>query len=104
MSDQNKDQEEPLFQGIDEYERTYAPEELPPDDPERKRAVKDEESDAGATDLEPPSAAPVGTLGTSPSGAMAPVNEGREKRPAPIEVETDAPDLLGEADAPEEEV
>jgi hypothetical protein len=91
MSDQDKDQR-PLFQGMDEYERTYAPEELPPDDPERRRAEAEAEGDSSeASDLEPPSAAPVGTLGTSPSGAMAPPNIGhRDHGGAPGDPETEA--------------
>src|SRR5438105_1060954 len=47
--------ERPLFQGIDEIERIYAPEELPPDDPERAR-VRAEGEDAidGSVLEEPP--------------------------------------------------
>jgi hypothetical protein len=83
MSDQDKDQERPLFQGMDEYERTYAPEELPADDPERLKAESEAMGhiDEGS-DIEPPSAAPVGTLGTSPSGAMAPPTSGIENTAA----------------------
>src|SRR6266851_5153840 len=70
MSDQDK----PLFEGMDEYEREYAPEELPEDDPESKRAKLDKGPGAGeTTDLAPPIAGPVGALGTSPTGAMVPI-------------------------------
>ncbi len=78
MSDQDK----PLFQGMDEFEREYAPEELPLDDPARARAriEGDHDTDADAALLEPPAAAPVGNIGTSPSGAMAPPNIGHGDR------------------------
>jgi hypothetical protein len=41
-----KDDERPLFQGIDELERTYAPQQLPPDDPANKRVRAEEGTDA----------------------------------------------------------
>jgi len=97
MSDQDKDQERPLFEGLDEYERTYAPEQLPRDDPERQRAEEDEQGSVGAPDLEPPSAAPVATLGTSPSGAMAPPNIGHwDHGGAPGDPETEARYPIGD--------
>ena len=84
--------ERPLFQGIDEFERTYAPGELPPDDPERQKAQLDEGgSFRDATDIEEPSAAPVANLGSSPSGAMAAPNIGhRDHGGAPGDPETEA--------------
>lgn len=80
----NKD-EEPLFQGIDELERTYAPDELPEDDPQRKRVRADEEDDAGrGYNLDDPtvprpivSVAPASSA-TVPSGTVAPPNIGVE--------------------------
>lgn len=77
-------EDRPLFQGVDEYERTYAPQELPADDPERVRVrAEGDETDesAGASTLEDtPSAAPVATSGTSPSSVAAPPNIGHEDR------------------------
>ena len=81
--DENKDSR-PLFQGIDEFERTYAPEELPPDDPEAKRARIEGETETDTVDtsesVEPAIPAPIAAIGTSPSGQMAPPNIGRERR------------------------
>ena len=61
MDEANKDtrSERPLFQGMDELEREYAPQELPPDDPEQARVRADEGGgDFGATTInqspEPP--------------------------------------------------
>lgn len=73
--------ERPLFEGMDDLERTYAPQELPPDDPERARVTADEGRDASAGyDLdEPPSAAPVANAGNAPSAAAAPPNIGHEE-------------------------
>ena len=72
--------ERPLFEGIDELERTYAPQELSPDDPERMRARLDDEVDSadGSDRNLPPSAAPVANLGNAPSAAAAPPNIGNE--------------------------
>lgn len=71
MADNNR----PLFQGIDEEERIYAPQQLPANDPERARVNADEKGDdTPAYELnERPSAAPVANVGTSPS---APPNIG----------------------------
>lgn len=68
----------PLFQGIDEFERTYAPQELPPNDPEQARVRADGDEVEGSTLLDIPSAAPVANIGTSPSAAAAPPNIGHE--------------------------
>jgi hypothetical protein len=85
MSDQDK----PLFQGMDEYEREYAPEELPADDPERKRAHLDKDpGEGGSSDLTPPVAGPVATLGTSPSGGMAQIMRNKDQEEA--EADTDS--------------
>jgi hypothetical protein len=70
----------PLFQGMDEFERTYAPQQLPPDDPAQARVVADEgalDDTAGAGHAglhEPPEPAPVAVIGTSPSSVAAPPN------------------------------
>lgn len=73
------EKEEPLFQGMDEMERTYAPEELPDDDPEKKRVRADDSGDAkrGYKLDEPTVPRPIATVGTSssgtvPSGTIAP--------------------------------
>ena len=44
---------QPLFQGMDEEERIYAPEELPEDDPERTRSELDEGNSAAPVNDEP---------------------------------------------------
>ncbi len=83
------DQEKPLFQGIDEYEREYAPEELPADDPERQRAHLDKSlGEGGSSDLTPPGAGPVATLGTSPSGEMAAIIRTKDQEDADADVDT----------------
>ncbi|MEO8289123.1 MAG: hypothetical protein ABI670_22170 [Chloroflexota bacterium] len=92
------DNEKPLFQGMDEFERTFAPGELPPDDPERVRANLDEGSGpvGGDTGYEPPAAAPVASVGSSPSGEMAPPNTGHEDRGGgPGDPDTQARDPFG---------
>jgi hypothetical protein len=69
--------DKPLFQGMDELERTYAPEQLPPDDPEQARVRADEGADAVARSNanEPPAAAPVANMGNAPSAEAAPPDE-----------------------------
>jgi hypothetical protein len=69
MSDQ------PLFQHMDEQERIYAPEELPPGDPEAAR-VRADEGALPARPEEPPAAAPIANMGNAPSAAMAAPNIG----------------------------
>jgi hypothetical protein len=96
VSDQDKNQERPLFEGMDELERIYAPEELPPDDPEQQRAQLDDQS-------EPPSAAPIGTIGISPSGAMVPVNIGPKDRGASGDSDTEADSSADEGETPDDE-
>src|SRR6476661_1682222 len=73
--------EKPLFQGMDEMERIYAPEQLPPDDPEQVLVRDDDGPDAANRFLteEPPDAAPVANLGNAPSAAAAPPNLGQNK-------------------------
>jgi hypothetical protein len=96
MSDQDK----PLFQGMDEYEREYAPEELPADDPERKRAHLDKSpGEGGSSDLTPPGAGPVATLGTSPSGEMAAIIRTKDQEAADAEADSSK----GEDVTPEDE-
>lgn len=70
------------FEKLDEIERTYAPEELSPDDPESARVRADPDAEAVNTmnvDL-PPRPAPVASIGSSPSGGAAPANLGNEYR------------------------
>lgn len=63
----------PLFQNVDEQEAIYAPHQVPGADL-RARV----EGDVNTGDLsaanEPPAAAPVANVGSSPSGAAAPPN------------------------------
>jgi hypothetical protein len=61
---------------MDEEERIYAPEALPPDDPQAARVRAEEGAGPAWTD-EPPAAAPVANMGNAPSAAMAPPNIGR---------------------------
>jgi hypothetical protein len=86
--------DKPLFQGMDEFERTYAPEQLPEDDPARARVRADEGGDAptGAYEMEePPSPAPVAGIASSPSAQAAPPNTGHEDRGGgPGDPETEA--------------
>lgn len=63
----------PLFQNADEQERIYAPQQSPE---ERARVVADEGADALSDTAEPPTAAPVANVGTTPSGMAAPPNIG----------------------------
>ncbi len=89
--------DKPLFQGIDEFERTYAPQELPADDPEQARVrAEGDTSDTGAETLaDVPDAAPVATTGTSPSAIAAPPNIGHEDHGgAPGDPQTQARDPL----------
>jgi hypothetical protein len=98
MSDQDK----PLFEGIDEYERTYAPEELPEDDPEYKRANLDKgPGESNTSDLEPPIAGPVGVLGTAPTGAIVPIIKPKDQGVSNIDDEESSPPY--EDETPEEE-
>ncbi|MBA3948107.1 MAG: hypothetical protein H0X37_26605 [Herpetosiphonaceae bacterium] len=63
----------PLFENTDEQEKAYAPQQLPTGE---NTAVQVEGSDTSDTSaIQPPSAAPVGTVGTSPSGFAAPIGE-----------------------------
>ena len=72
--------DKPLFQGVDEFERTYAPQQLPPDDPAQARVrAEGDTGDEGAETLaDTPEAAPVASPGTSPSAIAAPPNIGHE--------------------------
>ena len=88
--------EKPLFEGMDELERTYAPQELPADDPERARVSADEGGNGGVREYtlnEPPSPAPVANIGTAPSAAAAPPNIGHvDHGGAPGDPQTEARD------------
>ena len=89
--------ERPLFQGMDEQERTYAPQQLPASDPERQLVEADEQGTEipGYELNEPPSAAPVASAGNAPSASMAPPNTGhRERGGAPDDPKTQAGDPL----------
>ena len=66
MSDQ------PLFQNMDEEERIYAPEQLPPEEQARVRA---DEGRVRVDPEEPPTAAPVANMSNAPSAAMAPPSD-----------------------------
>jgi hypothetical protein len=70
--------DKPLFEGADEYEKTYAPQGLPPTDPDHARVrIEGDTSDEGAlASAEPPAAAPVASPGSSPSSVAAPPNIG----------------------------
>ncbi len=89
--------DEQMFKRLDEMERVYAPEELSPDDPEQARVRAEEGSDLTApTLLEPPDAAPVASVGSSPSGSAAPPNIGHnDEGGAPGAPNTQAGDPLG---------
>ncbi len=73
------------FEKLDNYERTYAPQELPAGDPEQVRTLVDEDvesrNQAAASSVEePPAAAPVANVGSSASGLAAPPNIGNMDR------------------------
>ncbi len=76
------DNERPLFEGIDEIERTYAPGELAPGDPRRTRVELDEAAhEMPSYEVEDaPSPAPVASAGNAPSASMAPPNTGHVDR------------------------
>lgn len=71
--------DKPLFQGADEAEREYAPEQVPS---ERKRVIADEGADhvQQSTPDEPPPAGVVASTGSSPSSiAAVPEGDFRER-------------------------
>ncbi len=83
---------------LDEIEKTYAPEEMPPDSPEQARVRADEGAKAtGSPTLhEPPDPAPVANVGSSPSSMAAPPNIGHEDHGgAPGDPQTEARDPMG---------
>jgi hypothetical protein len=66
-----------MIQRLDEVERTYAPQQLPADDPEQARVRADDLDQSNPIiALDAPAAAPVANLGSSPSGLAAPPNIG----------------------------
>lgn len=70
------------FEKLDNMERTYAPQELSPDDPEMARVMADPDAESAINmnvDL-PPRPAPVANIGSSPSGGAAPANLGNDYR------------------------
>ncbi|HKP55016.1 MAG TPA: hypothetical protein VJ183_20475 [Chloroflexia bacterium] len=99
-----EENDRPLFQGIDEFERTYAPQELPPDDPDQTRVHAEEGSDATAQTLSDiPEPAPVANMGNAPSAAAAPPNIGHEYHGgAPGDPNTEARNPLDTDESPED--
>jgi hypothetical protein len=95
------DSEKPLFEGIDEYERTYAPEGLPADDPGAVKARLEGDVDVGNDAASaPPDPAPVAVIGTSPSSMAAPPNIGHDaRRTGPGDPQTQADYPIGDDDA-----
>lgn len=95
MGEQNNDQ---LFKNMDEQERIFAPEQVPGID------IPSHEVDAGGTAgsssgvaNEPPAAAPVANIATSPSASAAPPNIGNEEhRGAPGDPGTEAEYPIGD--------
>jgi len=105
MDDNTSDKDSrPLFQGIDEFERTYAPQELAEDDPARQRVNLDEGmSFTEPTDLEPTSAEPVASVGSSPSGDMATPGLANQAQVAAADNIEDQGPLPGIDDVPDDE-
>lgn len=84
--------DKPLFQGMDEKEQVYAPEDVPGTHiPPTERDVGGTAGSDSAVANEPPAAAPVANIGSSPSGAAAPPNIGHDEHGgAPGDPETQA--------------
>jgi len=61
--------DKPLFQGADEQEAIYAPQQVPA---EQARVKADGGGDVPDSANEPPAAAPVANMGNAPSAAAAP--------------------------------
>ena len=85
--------ETPLFQGMDEQERIYAPDQLPPEDQDRVLA------DEGATHHMPgddlPVVAPVSNLGNALGGARVAPGDDYEADSTPDPPRLDTPNDLG---------
>ncbi|WP_026370567.1 hypothetical protein [Kallotenue papyrolyticum] len=64
--------DKPLFQNADELEARYAPDQLPPDTPEQRRAAADEPPSGESDVLIVPGAAALGEHGTPGGVAGAP--------------------------------
>lgn len=91
--------DKPLFQGMDELERVYAPQQLPPEEGENVRARLEEGGEGGPAFGEPPAPAPVANLGNAPSAAAAPPNIGHEEHGgAPGDPNTEARNPLDTED------
>jgi hypothetical protein len=73
-----EENDRPLFQGIDDFERTYAPQELPADDPDHARVDAEGDDPITATLTDIPDPAPVAHMGNAPSAGAAPPNIGHE--------------------------
>jgi hypothetical protein len=88
--------DEPLFSDADEQETLYAPNQLPAERQARVRA--DEGTNADNTDrTEPPAAAPVASVGTTPTGQAAPPNIGqRDSSGAPGDPDPEARYPIGD--------
>ena len=71
--------EKPLFQNMDEQEAAYAPQGLPTDQQARVRADEGAYVDNTAG-TEPPAAAPVAHVSTTPSGQAAPPGVEEDRR------------------------
>lgn len=80
MNDKPLFENSDMFEKMDEMERVYAPQQLPPDDPTMGQVLADEGADAvlnpGLQDR--PEPAPVASVGSSPSSVAAPPNIGNE--------------------------
>lgn len=75
MSDTNN---KPLFQGMDDFERTYAPESFPDANLPPTEIDVDSASRDTSRAIEPPAAAPVASVGPSSQAPAAPPNLGPE--------------------------
>lgn len=73
MSDTNN---KPLFQGMDDFERTYAPESFPDANLPPNETDADSVSRDTSRALEPPDSAPVASVGPSSNAPAAPPNLG----------------------------
>jgi hypothetical protein len=79
---------DPLFRDADEQERTFAPQQVPE---ARERARLEGDLDASEAGYQPPAAAPVINVGSSPSSLAAPPNIGHiDRGGAPGDPQTQA--------------
>lgn len=102
MTDRTSSSGDQLFKGMDETERIYAPEDVPDTNlPPHEVDVGGTAGATGATNNEPPAAAPVSIAGSSsPSSAAAPPNIGNQEHGgAPGDPETEAGYPLDDRDS-----